>query len=566
MSETTHPQQPAALPTALAAPKSRRTVQLVWLIPLLAALIGGWLAVKAVLDKGPVITIAFKTAEGLEAGKTKIRYKDVEIGQVNSVTLSKDRANIIATAELTKGAKSLLVSDTTFWVVRPRISGGSISGLGTLLSGSYIGVDIGKSKKERDAYIGLEVPPVIDTNEPGREFVLHSPDLGSLDTGSPVFFRRLQVGQITAYALDKDGKGVTLNVFVKAPYDKFVTPNTRFWQASGIDMRLSAGGISVQTQSMVSILVGGLAFETPVASIGMEQAKAKTGFKLAENREQAMKQPDGITDTAVFVFNESVRGLLVGAPVDFLGIEIGKVVSINTEFDPVTKRFVIPVEVHIFPERFSSRRLKGQKAGRLMQRDQKANYQTLADHGLRAQLRTGSLLTGQLYIALDFFPDAPKAKVDISKDPIEFPTINGSLADLQANAISIVNKLNKINYEAIGTELQQTLHGANDVMKKVDKVEFDAIGADLRQTLQSTAKLMDHLDTELVPEARGMIEDARRALVNAEKLLAGGSPLQTDAQAMMDEIARAAKSIRILSDYLEQHPEALISGKKEDGK
>jgi paraquat-inducible protein B len=565
MSETTKAQQPTDIPTALAAPKSRRSVQLVWLIPLIAALIGGWLAVKEVLDKGPVITISFKTAEGLEEGKTKLKYKDVEIGLVKTVNLSEDRTKVIVTADMDKDAKSLMVSDTSFWVVRPRISGGSISGLGTLLSGSYIGVDIGKSKKEQRAFIGLEVPPVIPTDAPGREFVLHSADLGSLDIGSPVFFRRLQVGQITAYAMDKNGGGVTLNVFVNAPYDKFVTPNTRFWQASGVDMSLTANGISVQTQSMVSILVGGLAFETPARSIGMDEAKPNAEFHLADNRADAMKRPDGIVDTRIMVFNESVRGLLPGAPVSFLGIDVGEVVSINTEFDPATKKFTIPVEVHVYPERLSSRRFKGPKTGRMMS-DPKANYDALVAQGLRAQLRTGNLLTGQLYIALDFFPDAPKARIDWSTDPVEFPTIQGSLTDLREAATRIMNKLEKIDYEAIGNSLQQTLQGANSVVKKVDKVEFEAIGTDLRQTLQSTTRLMEHLDTQVVPEAKGMVEDARRALVSAEKLLASDSPLLMDTQAAMNEIARAARSVRILADYLEQHPEALISGKKEEGK
>jgi paraquat-inducible protein B len=248
-----------------------------------------------------------------------------------------------------------------------------------------------------------------------------------------------------------------------------------------------------------------------------------------------------------------------------MGIDIGEVVSINTEFDPVRKKFTVPVVVRIYPERLSSRRLNGPKTGRLI-RDPKANYDALVAQGLRAQLRTGNLLTGQLYIALDFFPDAPKAKIDWSTDPVEFPTIQGSLTDLREAATRIMAKLDKIDFESIGSNLQQTLQGTNSVVKKVDKVEFEAIGTDLRQTLQSTTRLMDHLDTQVVPEAKGMIEDARRALVSADKLLASDSPLLMDTQAAMSEIARAARSVRILSDYLEQHPEALISGKKEDGK
>ena len=217
------------IPEAVAVKKSRRTVQLVWLIPIIAALVGGWLAVKSILDKGPVITITFKTAEGLEAGKTKLKFKDVDIGLVSKVEIAKDLSTVIVTAELVKDFAAQLVEDTRFWVVRPRISGGSVSGLGTLLSGSYIGIGVGKSTKKQHTFAGLEVPPVLASAEPGREFVLRSSDLGSLDYGSPVFFRRLQVGEIVGYDLDKDGKGVTLRLFVRAPFDQYVNQNTRFW-------------------------------------------------------------------------------------------------------------------------------------------------------------------------------------------------------------------------------------------------------------------------------------------------------------------------------------------------
>lgn len=564
MTDITPIQQAAEIPTALAAPESRRSVQLVWLIPLLAALIGGWLAIKSVLDKGPVITISFNTAEGLEAGKTKIKYKDVDIGQVTSVALSKDLSKVIVTAELIKDAKTNLVSDTTFWVVRPRISGGSVSGIGTLLSGSYIGLGVGKSETAQTVFVGLEAPPVIPINIPGREFILHSTDLGSLDTGSPIFFRRFQVGQITDYKLNENGGGVTLNIFVNAPYDKFVTANTRFWQASGIDLSLSASGLSLQTQSLVSILSGGLAFETPSESIGSAEAEPKTAFKLAANRTEAMKHPDGIVDTRVLVFNESVRGLVPGAQVNFMGIDIGEVVSIDVAYDLATKKFSIPVEVVIYPQRLTSRVAKGKNL--MVRKNLQANYDALVAGGMRAQLRTGNLLTGQLYIALDFFPNAPKAKMNWNATPIEMPTIVSSVTGLQETVGVIMNKIDKIDFEAIGSNLQQTLQSTNSVVKKVDKIDFEAVGNDLRQTLQSTNKLMQRLDTELVPEAKGMLEESRHALASAEKLLASDSPLQTDAQAAMNEIARAAQSMRILAEYLEQHPEALINGKKEEGK
>ena len=538
MAETPHRPEPPDIPEAVAAPRSRRTVQLVWLIPLVATLVGGWLAVKSVLDRGPVITISFKSAESLEAGKTKIKYKDVEVGLVTGVALAPDLSRVVVTAELNKYAEPYLVEDTRFWVARARISGGSITGLGTLLGGSYIGVDIGKSATERRDFIGLEVPPVFTIDAPGREFVLRGDSLGSLDVGSPVFFRRLRVGQITSYELNKDGKGVTLKVFVNAPYDQYVNANTRFWEASGIDVKLDAGGIEINTQSLASIAIGGIAFQTPATAAVVPPAEPNAAFDLFSSRAEAMRRRDAIVDTFTLVFNESLRGLVPGAPVDFRGIVVGEVVSINTWIDPKTAALSLPVEINFYPERFLLRNQTGPIAGRL------PNHQAVTDaliaRGLRAQLRTGNLLTGQLYIAFDFFPDAPKAKIDWTKKPPEVPTVAGAAEDLRVTV--------------------------NSIVKKLDKIDFETIGANLQQTLQSTDKVMQRLDTELAPEAHAMIREVRSAIVAIERVTEARSPLQQDAREAMREIARAAKAFRQLSDYLEQHPEALIRGKSEDAK
>ena len=530
------------IPEAVAVPKSRWSIQLVWLIPLVAALIGGWLAVKTILERGPTITISFETAEGLEAGKTKIKYKGVEIGLVKSVTLSENRTRVIATAEIVKEAESLLVEDTRFWVVRARISGGSVSGLGTLLAGSYIGVDIGKSVKPQRNFVGLEVQPLFFTDVPGRQFVVHSSDIGSLDIGAPIFFRRLQVGQVTAYTLDKDGKGVTLKIFVNAPYDQYVNANTRFWHASGIEVTLDAGGVKVQTESLVSILLGGIAFQTPAGSEALPPADANTVFELFHNRDQALKQPDMESETYLMAFDESLRGLLPGAPVDFRGIVIGEVVSFSIEINPRTKYFEMLVETRIYPGRLHA--LERMQTEIL---DRKELLNAWVKRGLRAQLRTGSLLTGQLYIALDFFPHAPKAEVDWSKKPPRLPTLPGGLQELQTTIIVLADKLTMI---------------AN----KLEKVPYEQISKDLSQTLQSVNSLMQRLDTDIAPAARDVLVDAHKTLTAAERLMSADAPLQQDTREAMREIARAAQALRVLADYLERHPEALIRGKTEDQK
>ncbi|SEB15729.1 PqiB family protein [Paraburkholderia sartisoli] len=535
------PSEPDApdLPEAVATPRSRWRVQIVWLVPVIAVLIGGWLAAKAVLDKGPTITISFATGEGLEAGKTRIKFKNVDIGVVRSVTLSKDHGSVIATAELTRDTSNMLVDDTRFWVVRPRISGGTVSGIGTLLSGSFIGMDLGTSTKERRDFAGLESPPVIASGVAGREFVLKSEDMGSLDVGSPVFFRRLQVGQITSYTLDANGKGVTLRAFINAPYDKYVQTDTRFWHASGVDVSLGTEGVKVNTQSLVSILIGGLAFQTPDETTGQPEAAVRTEFILFHDRTEAMKRHDRIVDTYIFNFNGSVRGLTVGAPVDFRGIVVGEVSAIYTRFDRVRKQFSIPVEVRFYPERFTSRYKSGDAGGRVT-----GNRRQLVDwliaRGMRAQLRTGNLLTGQLYIALEFFPAAPKAGMDWSANPPEMPTVPGGLQSLQDSLTSLLAELNKIPFEGIGKDAQKTLADADSLLKQ--------------------------LRTEVMPQARDTLAAAQTALDSANGALQPDSQLQQGTTDAMRELARTAAAFRTLADYLERHPEALIRGKQEDNK
>jgi len=533
------------IPEALATPKRRWSLSLVWVIPIVAALAGGWLAVKAVLERGPTATISFKVAEGLEAGKTKIKYKNVDIGEVKSVTLSEDHSRVIVTAQFSKQAESFLVESTRFWVVRARIGTGGISGLGTLFSGSYIGVDIGASSKAQREFTGLEIPPVVPGDLPGRQFVLRSADLGSLERGSPVFFRRLQVGDVVSVDLDQDGKGITVKIFVNAPYDKFVTNDTRFWHASGFDITLDAAGVKIDTQSLATILIGGIAFQSIPGAQATAAAGADTVFTLHPDREQAMKRPDTRVEPWVLVFDESVRGLEPGAPLDFRGVIIGEVTGIGVRLNPVGKDLQMYVETLVYGDRLRAR-LKGTvpETGPGAE-DPKAFPNTLVETGFRGQLRIGNLLTGNLYVALDFFPTARPAKIDWAKEPPEMPTVRSGLQELQATVSHIASQLDKVPFDQIGADLRQVLKTLN-------------------RTLQDSDKLVTRLDAEVAPQARATLEEARRTLSTAERTLARDAPLQQDLRGALHELSRTAQSLRLLAEYLERHPEALIRGKREE--
>ena len=515
------------VPESRAVSRKQTRLSLVWIIPIVAAIAGAWVAVTRILAEGPKITIVFKSAEGLDAGKTQIHYNGVTVGTLTTIRLSDDHRSVIATAQMAPKTEDLLVDDTHFWVVRPRISGATVSGLGTLISGAYVGMEIGASKQKKRDFVALDTQPVVTGDVPGRFFVLTTPDLGSLDVGTPLYFRHLEVGQIAAYKLAEDGKSLSVRVFVRAPYDQYVTPDTRFWQASGVDMSLSASGLTVQTQSLLSILIGGVAFETPATGAVLTAAEPETEFRLFQDRQDAFRLPARNPTTYVLVFNESVRGLEPGAPVEFRGIRIGEVTAMRAQFDATTYQFSVPVTVRVDPASLGVKLIGATPEEMMTEATHRRLIDTLVARGGRAQLRSGSLLTGALFVAIDLFPDAPRAAVDWSQDPPQLPTVPGEVAAIEANVVSIIKKIDQMPIQGIGDDLKKALVG------------FD-------QTLAS---------------ARGTFGNADKTLGTADKLIDPNSLLGGALGETLQEVNRAARSLRVLADYLERHPEALLRGK-----
>jgi paraquat-inducible protein B len=555
MADSSDPQD---VPQATVVPQRRARISIVWIIPILAAVVAVGIAVQRIMNEGPTITIVFKAAEGLEAGKTTIKYKDVAIGTVTKVELSKDHTKVVVRAKMSKDAADLMVEDAKFWVVSARVTLSGVSGLGTLLSGNYIGFEVGKSKKERLEFMGLEVPPIITGSQPGRQFVLRAPDLGSLGIGSPIYFRRLQAGQVIAFDLSADGNAVDLKIFVNSPYDKFVNPGTRFWNASGIDVAVGAGGVEVHTQSLISLIAGGLAFETPSYAEAAGPAAADTAFTLYDDRATAMKQPDPVSQRYELFFNESLRGLSPGAPVTLLGLPGGEVIDVGLDIDPASGIVRGRVEIVTFPERLIARLNRQQQgSGDALAKSQQQRRalmkRLIEQRGLRAQLRSGNLITGQLYVALDYFPDAPKATVDWNAQVPVLPVVASTLPDLEAKLSSIVAKLEKLPIEQIGTDASKAL-------------------VTLNTTLEGATAALSNIDTNLTPALKTTLDELRQAVASANLLLANtdatllgkDAPAQQELRDALQEVAAAARSVRVLADYLDRHPEALIRGKTED--
>lgn len=533
------PEKPVQQPKVKSPRESR--FSWIWLVPLVAVLVGASLLIQNWMHTGPTITISFESAAGLEVGQTKVRYKDVTIGTVSAIKVAPDRSKVLVSADLNRdGSEFITQEGSRFWVVRPRLGISGVSGLGTLVSGAYISVDAAESENGEDAvyeFVGLEKPPELTSGRPGTRFTLVSSNLGSLELGSPVYFRRIQVGTIIGYDLDESGKMVDVQAFIDAPNDKFVTSDTRFWNASGINLSLDADGFNVQTGSLVSVIAGGVAFASADPN-NTEPAPADTRFRLAETELAAMADPDGPPFPIQLQFHQSVRGLKVGAPVDFRGMELGKVVDIDLEFDKDSNRFYALVKAELYPLRF------GAVYEKLMRIDAAADYPgalllaPLVKHGLRAQIRAANLLTGQQYVALDFFPDTEPVIFDANEYPVTLPTIAGDFDRLQQQVSSIVGK--------------------------IDAIPFSGISQDLRSSLNAVTKLLQRLEGQTAPQATAMLKSAQKSLNSIDKMLAEDSSINGNLDRTMREISSAAKSLRALADYLQSNPAALIRGRVPD--
>jgi paraquat-inducible protein B len=525
--------EPGAIETS-----GRWSVSLVWIVPIIALLVGISLVVHNRMQAGPEITITFKTGEGLVADKTQVKYRNVVIGHVSRVELSEDQKSVAATVELVRQAGSFVREDAKYWVVRPRIGAGGVSGIDTLLSGAFIGADSGVSERTTKQFIGLETPPPITYGEPGKRFTLITRDLASLEIGSPVYYHKIPVGQVVGYALDKDGKGVDVEVFINAPNDAYVTRNTRFWNASGIEVGVSANGFNVKTESLSAVLIGGVAFGAPEYGLASPVAAEGDRFDLFSDQQTALAPPPGKAQYLSLRFNQALRGLKVDAPVEFQGVEIGKVVSVNLDFDLKTSTFPIIVGIVIYPESLGEAHTKMLKLLNHDPNDLEGGIHIIGnfvEHGLRAQARSGNLLTGQLYISLDFYPKAEKVAFDPNARPVMLPTVPGSLELLQEQLQAVVEKISRLPLDRIANNLDGSLNELRNGLK-----QFNG------QTL---------------PGIRVTLDDVRKTLKSANSTLAEDSPQREQLGEAIDELGRMSRSLRDLSDYLGRHPESLIRGR-----
>jgi paraquat-inducible protein B len=553
---------------AQAATRRSRRLSVIWVIPLVAVAIGAWLAWDTLRKEGPTITVAFDSAEGLQAGQSQLKFKDIVFGTVKSLELAPDHTHVVVTIATTRQAEPLLTDTTVFWVVKPRLFAGSVSGLETLLSGSYVGMMPGAvAGKPQRTFTGLEDPPILSEHVPGHVFLLKAKRLSSISLGSPIFFRDLSVGEVLGWDIADMADYVTIHAFVRAPYDGYVHDDTRFWNASGLSIKLAGTGLDIQLESLKALILGGIAFETPELSGRAEPISLENHvFPLFADRDTAQAASYTRKIQVVSYFPGSVSGLGPGSPVTVHGLVVGHVTDVRLAYDRAKDAIVAPVRYEVEPERVVGVGVKVFKTDA-------ESVAALLKQGLRATLQSANLITGQQQVALDFLPKEPPVEVTMKDGYFVLPTAEaGGFAGLQASVNTLLDKVNTIPFDQIGQSLEQMLKSTNDLVSGPQMREaLTKLSATLamaetftRNLNNGTAPAFKQLP-EMANQLQKTVNSANKLLVSLDSGYGDNTKFNRDLDRLMVQANDAVSSIRALADLLSRHPEALIKGRPAGG-
>jgi paraquat-inducible protein B len=514
----------------------RRPLRIIWLLPVIALGIAAWFLVNSVRERGPEITIHFETADGLEAGKSPIKHKDVVLGTVESLKPVDGFKHVEVTARMNHLSEEYLRKDTQFWIVRPRVSVEGISGLGTLLSGAYIEMAPGGGG-ETDQFTGLEKPPTVNPDAKGKSFTLLTDDLGTLEAGSSVIYHGVKVGEILGYTLSSEKPPVAVQIFINDPYTGLVRTGTKFWNASGVSVSVGAQGLKVNARSLQTIFLGGVMFDVPPNSDAGTPAAGGAKFPLYPDQRHAEDSAYSIKVRFLLKPEGSIAGLDPGDDVTMFGQKIGQVDDAHIEFNAAAGKAEAMVLIGIEPERLNFKDLDvhGPEAAAKTA----ALFEHLADQKLRAQLVPSNLLTGQKQVDFDFIDDAKPAKVVMGGRYPEFPTVPSD--DLTNTIKSLRKTLNTVDETVSSPDMKHAIHELNQTLTNLDGVT--------KQTNDKIGPLIDKL--------RGFADTADDTLKKAASSGGQGG----DLPGTLRELKDAARSVRNLADYLENHPESLLKGK-----
>ncbi len=534
-------------PSAPAKPEVRRSHRLspVWIIPILAAALGLWLAWQHYSSLGPLVEVRFETAEGIVAGKTGVQCRSVGVGVVESVGLAEDMKGVVTHVRIDADAAGLLHEDTRFWVVRPRFGGGGVSGLGTLVSGTFLELDPGVSPVRAYSFTGLENPPVTPQGVPGLHVTLVADSAGSLGPGSALYYKGIKVGRIESRDFNARDRRVEFGAFIQGEFGALVTNRTRFWNVSGIELDVSSAGVKLSTGTLESLVSGGVAFDADDTGVLAKPALDGAVFPLYASKDVTEEQTLNPRLTYLLLFKSSVRGLNKDAPVEFRGIPVGKVIDISFDYLPDDAERRVPVLIKLDPSLIADFPTGDLSAG-------PALIEARVRDGLRATLRTGSLLTGQLFVDLDILDDAPPAQVAMTGGYRTIPTVSSGLGQLQDKLTALLDKLQAL-------PIDQTVASANTALAGISATADEAKIAvqELKGAAASLNTLLAAGKTQSLPAQL----DA--SLASLQTTLDGfnqNSAVYRDLASTIQDLSEAMRAIESLSSTIERKPSSLLWG------
>ncbi|BDH46458.1 paraquat-inducible protein B [Salmonella enterica subsp. enterica serovar Choleraesuis] len=502
----------------------------VWIFPIVTALIGAWILFYHYSHQGPEVTLITTNAEGIEGGKTTIKSRSVDVGLVESAVLTDDLHHVEIKARLNPGMEKLLHKDSVFWVVKPQIGRGGVTGLGTLLSGAYIELQPGIKGNRPDRYELLDAPPLAPPDAKGIRILLDSKKAGQLSPGDPVLFRGYRVGSVETSTFDPVTRGISYQLFISAPNDRLVTSNVRFWKDSGIAVDLNSSGMRVEMGSLTTLLSGGVSFDVPDSEPLGQPVADRTEFKLFDDQRSIQDSMYTKHINYVLFFKDSIRGLQAGAPVEFRGIRLGTVSQVPFLVPGLHQQFGdnyrIPIQISMEPERFLQQ--LGENPA------DKAHVGDLVKRGLRASLKTGNLVTGALYVDLDFYPQEPliSEMKDVSGYTV-IPTISGGLAQIQQKLVSALDKINGLPLDPMLNQATSTLGETQKTMQH------------LQQTLDNVNKLTGSESAQKLPA------DMQKTLQELNRSMQGFQPGSAAYNKMVADMQRLDQVLRELQPVLQ---------------
>lgn len=545
MSDSKTPDSKTSASMQRAKRLSQSRLSPIWIVPLLAALIGAWMVWDNFSSRGPLIHLNMDSADGIEAGNTLIKTRNVEVGHVEAVRLSNDLSHTVVTARMSSDAERMLNSDSRFWVVKPRIGREGISGLGTVLSGAYIQLAPGSDDGFQDTFDVLEQPPVAPPDAPGLRINLVSQVGNSLSSGDPVTYQGYTVGRVESTEFDPEDKEMRHRIFIQAPYDTLVSDTTRFWSSSGIDLQLNSEGVSVNLDSFETLISGGVTFGVPEDITAGQPAKQNATYTLYNSEDSAREGTYDQYVEYVLLVDDTVRGLSRGAPVEYRGVRVGTVVAVPWHFtapqpDTLTQ-FAIPVLIRIEPQRLES----GSDANNAVEAQEvRERFNTMfADYGLRATLKAGNLLTGALFVDLNFNDDAETYEAMKFDGKPVFPTVSGGFAQIEQKVSSLLDKLNDLEVEPILARLDDTMQTSQQTLEQV------------RQISESINAIVSDPATQSLPSSvNDTLEELQRTLNGFSSGSAGYRQLNDT----LEQLEVLMRDLQPVARTLSEKPNALI--------